>query len=100
MTAGLKILSSGLHTTVQDLGRVGFQHIGVPVSGALDGFSLRLANVLVGNPQGTAALEILGSGPSFEIAANTARLAVAGMGASLELRGEKPRGVVAGQSVT
>jgi len=100
MTAGLKILSSGLHTTVQDLGRVGFQHIGVPVSGALDGFSLRLANVLVGNPQGMAALEILGSGPRFEIAADTVRLAVAGVGASLEIRGESSRGMAAGQSVT
>ena len=54
MTAGLKVLTPGLHTTVQDLGRPGYQAIGVPVSGALDGFSLRLANALVGNPQGSA----------------------------------------------
>jgi biotin-dependent carboxylase-like uncharacterized protein len=100
MTCGLKILSPGLHTTVQDLGRIGFQHVGVPVSGALDGFGLRLANVLVGNPEGMAALEILVSGPSFEIAADTARLAVGGPGASLEIRGERPSAVGAGQSVT
>ena len=50
MTAALKVLAPGLHTTVQDLGRVGYQDIGVPVSGALDSFSLRLANALVGNP--------------------------------------------------
>jgi allophanate hydrolase len=100
MTTGLKILSAGLHTTVQDLGRLGFQHVGVPVSGALDGFGLRLANVLVGNPQGAASLEILGSGPSFEIAADTARLALVAMGANVEIRGERARTVGAGQSVT
>src|SRR6266446_2160078 len=100
MTAGLKVLSPGLHTTVQDLGRIGYQHIGVPVSGALDGFGLRLANALVGNLQGMAVLEILGSGPSFEIAADTARIALVGAGASLGIHGEKPTIVAAGQSVT
>ena len=97
---GLRVLSPGLHTTVQDLGRIGYQHIGVPVSGALDGFGLRLANALVGNLQGMAALEILGSGPSFEIAADTARIALVGSGASIGIRGERPRVVAAGQSVT
>jgi allophanate hydrolase len=97
---GLKVLAPGLHTTVQDLGRNGYQHIGVPVSGALDGFGLRLANALVGNSQGMAALEILGSGPSLEIAADTARLALAGAGASLAIGGGQQRIVAAGQSVT
>ena len=100
MTPGLKVLSPGLHTTVQDLGRIGYQNIGVPVSGALDGFGLRLANALVGNPQGMAALEILVSGPTLEIAADSARLALVGTGASLGIRGENPRVVAAGQSVT
>jgi biotin-dependent carboxylase-like uncharacterized protein len=99
MTPGLKILSPGLHTTVQDLGRVGYQNIGVPVSGALDGFALRLANALVGNPQGVAALEILGSGPTIEIAADTARVALTGEGASLRMGSESPRVIAAGQSV-
>jgi allophanate hydrolase len=100
MTPGLKVLSPGLHTTVQDLGRIGYQSIGVPVSGALDGFGLRLANALVGNPQGMAALEILVSGPILEVAADSARLALVGTGASLGVRGEHPRVVAAGQSVT
>ena len=47
MTGGLKISAPGVHTTVQDFGRVGYQDMGVPVSGALDPESLRLANVLV-----------------------------------------------------
>ena len=47
--AALSILRPGLLTTVQDLGRWGFQSRGVPVSGAMDWFSHRLANRLVGN---------------------------------------------------
>jgi biotin-dependent carboxylase-like uncharacterized protein len=100
MTPGLKVLAPGLHTTVQDLGRIGYQNTGVPVSGALDGSGLRLANALVGNPQGTAALEILVSGPTLEIAADTARVALGGPGASLAICGERPKVVAAGQSVT
>jgi len=99
MTAGLKVLSPGLHTTVQDLGRVGYQALGVPVSGALDPVALQLGNALVGNPPGAAALEILLSGPSFEVAAETARVAVAGPGASL-LIGGGAHVVPAWQSVT
>src|SRR5215470_30526 len=91
MTPGLKVLASGLHTTAQDLGRPGYQAIGVPVSGALDGFSLRMANALVGNPFGSAALEVLLSGPTLEVAADTVRIALAGAGASLAIGAERPR---------
>jgi allophanate hydrolase len=99
MSAGLNVLAAGLHTTVQDLGRPGYQAIGVPVSGALDGVSLRLANALVGNPPGTPALEVLISGPTLEVAADTVRVALAGAGASLAIGAEKVP-VGAGQSVT
>jgi allophanate hydrolase len=71
----------------------------VPVSGALDGFGLRLANALVGNPQGTAALEILVSGPTLEVVADTARLALVGTGASLRVGSKGPRGIGEGQSI-
>ncbi|TMJ41755.1 MAG: biotin-dependent carboxyltransferase family protein, partial [Alphaproteobacteria bacterium] len=74
--------------------------IGVPVSGALDGFSLRLANALVGNPLASPALEILLSGPTLEVAADTARVALAGVGASLAIGAEQPRVIAAGQSIT
>ncbi len=84
-TPGLKVLAPGLHTTVQDLGRIGWQALGVPVSGALDGESLRLGNALVGNPQGMAALEILLGGPTLEVVADTVRVALAGAGASLSV---------------
>lgn len=54
----LEILSPGPLTTVQDLGRYGFGRYGVSPSGALDSFSLRVANLLAGNPEGEAGLEI------------------------------------------
>ena len=61
MTA-LAVEASGPFTTVQDLGRHGLAHLGVPRSGAADRASLRLANRLVGNPEGNAGLEVLGGG--------------------------------------
>ncbi|WP_046500740.1 5-oxoprolinase subunit C family protein [Streptomyces odonnellii] len=51
------VVRAGALTTVQDLGRYGHAHLGVPRSGALDPPALRLANRLVGNPAGAAALE-------------------------------------------
>lgn len=66
MTApALTVLRPGLLTTVQDLGRWGHQAVGVPVSGAMDTYSLRLANGLVGNPDTAAALEITLLGPTL-----------------------------------
>jgi biotin-dependent carboxylase-like uncharacterized protein len=98
MIPGLKVLTPGLQTTVQDLGRIGHQAIGVPVSGALDGFGLRLANALAGNPQGAAALEILLSGPAFEIVADSARVALVGAGANLSIRDVQPLMIPADRS--
>src|SRR4051794_9773116 len=48
----LEVISSGPQTTVQDLGRPGYLHTGMPPSGAFDSFSLRVANLLVGNNPG------------------------------------------------
>lgn len=55
----------GLQTTVQDLGRWGFQAFGVSVSGAMDCGAHRLANALVGNARGAASLEVTLVGPSL-----------------------------------
>ena len=62
----LKILKNGLHTTVQDLGRNGFQKYGVIASGAMDPIAHRLANLLVGNEEQAATLEITLAGPVIE----------------------------------
>ena len=59
MTAEALIVKAGIATTVQDLGRVGYRAYGVPCSGALDPLSLTLVNLVVGNPAGTGALEML-----------------------------------------
>ena len=53
------VAATGPQVLVQDLGRPGFAHLGVPPSGALDVPALRLANRLVGNPESLAGLEIL-----------------------------------------
>ena len=76
MSATLKIVDPGLHTTIQDRGRLGFQSAGVPVSGALDGDSLVIANALVGNAPDEAALEIRYSGPTILINADRALIAL------------------------
>jgi antagonist of KipI len=55
--AVLEVLAPGILTTVQDLGRTGWARWGVAPSGAADPLSLRAANLLVGNPEGAAALE-------------------------------------------
>jgi len=74
----LDVLRPGPMTTVQDLGRPAFQHLGVPVSGAVDTESLRLANALVGNGGGTAALEVRLAGPILRAEAVRVHIAVAG----------------------
>ncbi len=70
-------------TTVQDLGRYGYERYGVPVSGAMDQFALRAANLLVGNPPHAAALEITLAGPTLRA---TDKCLIAVTGADLSLR--------------
>src|SRR3979411_1422552 len=62
----IKVLKPGLSTTVQDLGRPGYYHIGIPISGGMDRFALRAANLLVGNDEGAAVLEAAFLGPELE----------------------------------
>jgi biotin-dependent carboxylase-like uncharacterized protein len=75
----LVVLRAGPLTTVQDLGRGGWAHLGVPTSGAADRASLRLANRLVGNAESTAALEVTVGG--LEVSASAA-LTIAVTGAT------------------
>lgn len=67
----IEVLGQGLLTTIQDRGRFGYQHIGVPVSGAMDEFALRAANLLVSNPDDGAALEITVVGPKLKFLNDT-----------------------------
>jgi biotin-dependent carboxylase-like uncharacterized protein len=61
----MTVVRPGMLTTVQDLGRWGQQHLGVPVAGPMDWYSHRLANAIVGNPAEAAALEITLMGPEL-----------------------------------
>lgn len=65
------ILFAGLQTTIQDLGRKGFRSYGVSISGAMDKFSLILANKLLNNEEGLPAMEITISGPKILFENNT-----------------------------
>ena len=59
----IEVIKPGMLTTVQDLGRYGYLRYGVPTSGAMDPLALRMANILVGNPEGETCLEITVIGP-------------------------------------
>lgn len=83
----LEILEPGLLTTVQDQGRYGYQRFGVPVAGAMDVFALRAANLLVGNDENSACLEMTVLGPRIKFLADT-WFAVTGGDLSPALDGE------------
>jgi len=79
-------LESGTQTTIQDYpGRLGYWHVGVPPSGPMDSLALRLVNRIVGNPDGSAALEMTGIGATLRFDSD-AIVAIGGadMGATLE----------------
>ena len=61
----VSVIRAGMLTTVQDLGRTAHRAAGVPLCGAMDVFALRVANLLVGNPENTAAIEFTFAGPEL-----------------------------------
>lgn len=83
----ITVLKKGMLTTVQDLGRIGFQRYGMPSSGAMDEFSLRLANILVGNEQEEAVLECTFMGPTLRFEEEEI-IAVTGGRFDMKLNGE------------
>lgn len=82
----IKVLKPGLATTVQDAGREGYYNVGVPLSGALDQYSFRAANLLVGNDENTAVLECTLMGPELEFQGD-ALIAVTGAEMAPKLNG-------------
>jgi len=83
----IEVLAGGTQTTVQDWpGRGGHWDVGVPPSGPMDDLAFRLANRIVGNPQGAAGLEITVNGPTLRFYA-PAVIAVTGASVPLELDG-------------
>src|SRR5436190_21016988 len=80
----LDVLDAGALTTVQDLGRAGYAHLGVPRSGALDRPALLLGNRLVGNPASAAGLEIM-LGPFAAVVSSAGTVALTGAVAPLRV---------------
>lgn len=87
----LKIIKPGLSTSVQDLGRPGYFHLGIPISGAMDRYALRAANMLVGNDEGAAGLEAVFMGPEIEFSED-ATVAVCGADMPMMVDGETVEG--------
>lgn len=87
----IKVLHPGLATTVQDLGRPGYFHLGIPEGGAMDRLALKAANLLVGNDVGAAGLEAVFMGPKLEFTAD-ALVAVTGAEMPIKVDGEEQPG--------
>lgn len=68
---GFKVINPGIFSTVQDLGRFGFQQYGMPVSGVMDSYALRIGNRLLGNKENEAGIEISTPGLSLEVLSRT-----------------------------
>ena len=83
----IEVLAPGVFTTIQDGGRHGYGHLGVPAAGAADPFNMRVANRLVGNPEGHAALEMTSAGATLCFDAD-AYIALAGGMLEAQLDGQ------------
>ena len=83
----LHFKTAGLRTVFQDLGRSGYQHLGVPSGGAMDRFSATIANRLVGNANDAALIEVTLMGPTIEIRGNC-QIAITGGDLSPMLDGQ------------
>ena len=68
---GIRVLKGGMMTTVQDLGRTGYQSQGFSVSGVMDVRSFKIANLLLDNPENEAVLEFTLIGPTLEFTSET-----------------------------
>ncbi|MCY4049466.1 MAG: biotin-dependent carboxyltransferase family protein [Hyphomicrobiales bacterium] len=84
----IKVISAGVLTTIQDLGRPGYYHLGIPMGGAMDRYALRCANLLVGNDEGAGCLEATFMGPELEFTED-ATVAVCGAELPPKVNGEE-----------
>ena len=84
--ATVTVLDGGPMTTVQDLGRLGFWHVGVPPSGPMDDLSHRLVNAVVGNVDSAPALELTRAGPTLRFSSDTV-VAIGGASMAMTIDG-------------
>lgn len=85
--AVIKVVKPGLSTSIQDLGRVGYQQFGMVVAGAMDPFALQIGNILVGNPREAAGIEVVIMGPKLKFLQDTV-IAICGANLSPKLDGK------------
>ncbi len=84
----ITVVEAGLSTSIQDLGRYGHRHIGMPTAGAMDSYSFKQANYLVGNPIDTACLECTLVGPTL-LFSDECSIAITGADMSVSVDGER-----------
>ncbi|MUP41161.1 biotin-dependent carboxyltransferase family protein [Christiangramia aestuarii] len=87
MKAEIEVVQPGLFSSIQDLGRFGFQKYGVPHSGVMDRYAMRICNLILGNSQEAAVLEITMQGPQLKFSAPT-RICISGADLSPQLNGK------------
>lgn len=84
----LTCVKGGTLASIQDLGRIGYQDLGIIVSGAMDSYALQIANILLGNKRNEAAIEITMRGTSFHFSEDTL-IAITGGDLNPTIDGEK-----------
>ncbi|MFZ5944187.1 MAG: biotin-dependent carboxyltransferase family protein [Bacillota bacterium] len=87
MQIKMTVENPGLLTTIQDLGRFGYEKFGMPVAGAMDGYALQLANILVGNSRDEAGLEVSFIGLALKFQGN-GLIAITGADLGVTLNGQ------------
>lgn len=83
----IEVLKTGFYDTIQDLGRFGVQEYGVPYSGAMDLYAVKVANTILGNSESEAVLEMTITGPLLKFYCNT-EIALSGADLSAKLNGK------------
>ncbi|MDR5590666.1 biotin-dependent carboxyltransferase family protein [Christiangramia sp. SM2212] len=84
MKAEIEVLQPGLFSSIQDLGRLGFQKFGVPHSGVMDRYAMRICNLILGNSQNCSVMEITMQGPQLKFNDAT-RICISGANLSPKL---------------
>ena len=101
MSGVLEVTNAGLGNGIQDIGRFGYRHMGITVSGCLDRLLARCANLLAGNGEEAACIEVRVMGPALRVAQGPVRVAIAGNMAPKVRRADGPQDdVPAWRSVT
>jgi biotin-dependent carboxylase-like uncharacterized protein len=88
MNGLIEVTDPGIGNSIQDLGRIGFRHMGIAVSGCLDSLLARCANALVGNPAECACVEVRAAGPVLTVRQGRVRVALTGALTATLLRAE------------